>query len=97
MLRGRLMKPMTMSITACILLLAAAGASAQPYPARPIRIIVPQAPASGPDIMARQVAQKLTESWGQQVIVDNRPGANGIIGMEAVAKSKPDGYTLVMS
>ena len=91
------MKTVTNTVAACILLLAAAGASAQPYPARPIRIIVPQAPASGPDIMARQVAQKLTESWGQQVIVDNRPGANGIIGMEAVAKSKPDGYTLVMS
>ena len=91
------MKTVTKIVAACILLLAAAGAAAQPYPARPIRIIVPQAPASGPDIMARQVAQKLTESWGQQVIVDNRPGANGIIGMEAVAKSKPDGYTLVMS
>jgi tripartite-type tricarboxylate transporter receptor subunit TctC len=81
-------------------LLAAAGAAAQTrqdYPVRPIRIIVPQAPASGPDIMARTVAQKLTESWGQQVVVDNRAGANGIIGMEAAAKSKPDGYTLVMS
>jgi tripartite-type tricarboxylate transporter receptor subunit TctC len=87
------------SITLCAAaLLAAAGAAAQtPYPVRPIRIIVPQAPASGPDIMARTIAQKLTESWGQQVLVDNRPGANGIIGMEAVAKSKPDGYTLVMS
>jgi tripartite-type tricarboxylate transporter receptor subunit TctC len=91
------MKPMTMTVTVCSLLLAAASVAAQTYPARPIRIIVPQAPASGPDIMARTVAQKLTESWGQQVIVDNRPGANGIIGMEAVAKSKPDGYTLVMS
>jgi tripartite-type tricarboxylate transporter receptor subunit TctC len=81
-------------------LLAAASAAAQTrqdYPVRPIRIIVPQAPASGPDIMARTVAQKLTESWGQQVLVDNRAGANGIIGMEAAAKSKPDGYTLVMS
>jgi len=80
--------------------LVATGATAQArqdYPLRPIRIIVPQAPASGPDIMARTIAQKLTESWGQQVLVDNRPGANGIIGMEAVAKSKPDGYTLVMS
>ncbi len=92
------MKPILISATLCtVSLLAAAGAPAQPYPSRPIRIIVPQAPASGPDIMARQVAQKLTESWGQQVLVDNRPGANGIIGMEAVAKSKPDGYTLVMS
>jgi tripartite-type tricarboxylate transporter receptor subunit TctC len=92
------MKPIIISAILCAAsLVAAAAATAQTYPTRPIRIIVPQAPASGPDIMARQVAQKLTESWGQQVIVDNRPGANGIIGMEAVAKSKPDGYTLVMS
>ena len=85
----------------CVAALLAAGGTAaqtrQDYPVRPIRIIVPQAPASGPDIMARTVAQKLTESWGQQVVVDNRPGANGIIGMEAAAKSRPDGYTLVMS
>jgi tripartite-type tricarboxylate transporter receptor subunit TctC len=92
------MIPVPVSIVLCAAaLLAATGAAAQTYPARPIRIIVPQAPASGPDIMARTIAQKLTESWGQQVLVDNRPGANGIIGMEAVAKSKPDGYTLVMS
>jgi tripartite-type tricarboxylate transporter receptor subunit TctC len=64
------------------------------YPNRPVRIIVPQAAGGGVDIVARIVAQKLTESWGQQVIVDNRPGANGIIGIDAVAKSKPDGYTL---
>ena len=83
-----------------VALLAAPGAIAQTrpdYPNRPIRIIVPQAPASGPDIMARTVGQKLAEAWGQQVVVDNRPGANGIIGMEAAARSKPDGYTLVMS
>ncbi len=67
------------------------------YPNRPIRIIVAQAPGSGPDIMARTIGQKLTQAWGQQVIVDNRPGANGIIGMEAAAKSKPDGYTLVLA
>jgi len=64
------------------------------YPNRPVRIIVPQAAGGGVDIVARAIAQKLAESWGQQVIVDNRPGANGIIGIEAVAKSKPDGYTI---
>jgi len=79
---------------AAALALSCAAAAAQPYPNRPVRIIVPQAAGGGVDIMARSVAQKLTESWGQQVIVDNRPGANGIIGIEPVAKSKPDGYTL---
>ena len=76
--------------------LAAAPATAQTtdYPNRPVRIIVPQTAGGAVDIVARAIAQKLSESWGQQVIVDNRPGANGIIGMEAVAKAKPDGYTL---
>lgn len=95
------MKPILISATLCAAsLLAAAGATAQTrqdYPTRPIRIIVAQAPASGPDIMARTIGQKLTESWGQQVVVDNRAGANGIIGMEAAAKSKPDGYTLILA
>jgi tripartite-type tricarboxylate transporter receptor subunit TctC len=95
------MKPILISATMCAAsLLASADATAQTrqdYPTRPIRIIVAQAPASGPDIMARTIGQKLTESWGQQVVVDNRAGANGIIGMEAAAKSKPDGYTLVLA
>ncbi len=67
---------------------------AQEYPTRLIRIIVPQAPVAGADLVARMLAQKLTESYGQQVIVENRAGANGIIGGDAVAKTKPDGYTL---
>jgi tripartite-type tricarboxylate transporter receptor subunit TctC len=79
---------------AAAMALGCATAAAQPYPTRPVRIIVPQAAGGGVDIMARAVAQKLTETWGQQVIVDNRPGANGIIGIEPVVKSKPDGYTL---
>ena len=61
------------------------GVAAQDYPIRPIRIVVAQAPASGPDLTARAVAQKLTESWGQQVVVENRAGANGIIGGDLVA------------
>jgi tripartite-type tricarboxylate transporter receptor subunit TctC len=64
------------------------------YPNRPVRIIVPQAAGSGVDLTARVVAQKLTDAWGHQFVVDNRPGANGIIGLEAGAKAKPDGYTL---
>jgi tripartite-type tricarboxylate transporter receptor subunit TctC len=79
---------------AASLVLLCTAAAAQQFPARPVRIIVPQAAGGGVDIMARAVAQKLTETWGQQVIVDNRPGANGIIGIEPVVKSKPDGYTL---
>lgn len=66
------------------------------YPAKTIRMIVPSAPGSGPDIMARTIGQKLNEAWGQPVVVEARPGAGGIIGSEAVAKSAPDGYTLIM-
>ena len=88
------MKLLFCLLTSAFCLCAAATVAAQPYPSRPVRIIVPQAAGGGVDIMARAVAQKLTESWGQQVIVDNRPGANGIIGIEPVIKSKPDGYTL---
>ncbi len=65
------------------------------YPSRPIRIIVPQAAGSGVDLQARVLAQKMGELWGQQGIVENRPGANAIVGMEAAAKAQPDGYTLV--
>jgi tripartite-type tricarboxylate transporter receptor subunit TctC len=80
------------ALTMCVI--APAAAQTTDYPNRPVRIIVPQAAGGGVDIVARAIAQKLTESWGQQVVVDNRPGANGIIGMEMVAKAKPDGYTL---
>src|SRR5258708_18327956 len=65
------------------------------YPNRPIRIIVPQAAGSGVDLQARVLAQKMGELWGQQGVVDNRPGANGIIGMDAGAKAAPAGYTLI--
>ena len=65
------------------------------YPSRPIRIIVPQAAGSGVDLQARVLAQKMGELWGQQGVVENRPGANAIIGMEAGAKAAPDGYTLI--
>ncbi|MFN0304076.1 MAG: Bug family tripartite tricarboxylate transporter substrate binding protein [Burkholderiales bacterium] len=78
--------------------LVASGASiAQPYPAKPVRVIVPFSAGSAIDVNARVVGQKLAEMWGQQVVIDNRVGANSIIGVEAAAKSAPDGYTLVMA
>ena len=69
---------------------------AQTYPAKPIRIIVAYTPAGTTDILARAVAQKMTEHWGHSVIVENRPGANGNIGTEIAARATPDGYTITM-
>lgn len=66
------------------------------YPVKPIRIIVPFGAGGPSDLLARTTGQKLTEAWGQQVLIDNRPGANGVLGSDLVAKSAPDGYTLLM-
>jgi len=74
--------------------LVAAPAIAQGYPLKPVRMIVPVAPGGGADIVSRLVAQKLSERFSQQVIVDNRPGAGGIVGLEILARSNPDGYTI---
>jgi tripartite-type tricarboxylate transporter receptor subunit TctC len=76
------------------LLAAAVSAEAQPYPARPIRWIVPVPAGSTADIVTRLVAQKLNDAWGQQVVVDNRPGGVFTVGSEIVAKAAPDGYTI---
>ena len=74
----------------------ATHASSQNYPVRPVRLIIPFAAGGGSDILGRMIGQKLTEHLGVQVTPDNRPGASGIIGMDLVAKSPPDGYTIAI-
>jgi tripartite-type tricarboxylate transporter receptor subunit TctC len=78
-------------------LLLASAAPAQTYPARAIRLVVHSSPGGSSDILGRLLAQRLTESLGQQVVVENRAGASGIIGVEAVVKAPPDGYTILIS
>lgn len=93
------MKRITKTLAAA---LAVAGfaignaAMAEGYPERTVRLVVPQSAGGGADILARTVAAKLSEAWGKQVIVENRPGAAGIIGTQGVAQAAPDGYTLLM-
>lgn len=81
---------------ALICLLFSAVAMAQEYPTKPIRMVTPWPPGGGTDIVARLIAAKLTDAWGQQVVVENKSGATGTIGTDMVAKSAPDGYTLIL-
>jgi tripartite-type tricarboxylate transporter receptor subunit TctC len=83
-------------VLSCVLLTIPL-AFAQTYPDRPVRIVVPFSPGGGTDIIARMMAQKLTEMWGQSVVVENKTGGNGNIGAQFVAQSKPDGYTLLVT
>ena len=80
-----------------LLLLFASTAFAQSYPAKPIRLVVPYAAGGTSDILARQIGPKLTEAWKQPVVVENKTGANGNVGADFVAKSAPDGYTLLLT
>jgi len=82
----------TLVFAACIVL----AAHAADFPSRPVRIIVPSTPAGGLDVLARLLAPKLTEKWGQQIVIENRAGAGGIIGTEIAAKATPDGHTLLL-
>ena len=77
--------------------LAATAAAAQSYPVRPIRIVIPYSPGGATDVPGRLITQRLSERFGQQVIVDNRPGAGSAIGSEIVARAQPDGYTLLLT
>jgi tripartite-type tricarboxylate transporter receptor subunit TctC len=97
----RIYLPVVMGFAALTLLVSHASAQGKPdaqsYPTRPIRIIVPSSPGGPVDITARAVAQRLTERWGQQIVLDHRAGAGGIIGHELAVKAAPDGYTLIFS
>src|SRR4029079_11694439 len=89
-------KSFFLSLVTCVLSLGYCGAIAQQYPSKPVRLVVPYAPAGPGDAGARPLRQRLTESLGGPVIVDNRAGAGGGIGTDAVAKAAPDGYTLLI-
>jgi tripartite-type tricarboxylate transporter receptor subunit TctC len=84
-------------LAAALLAVFAGAAGAQTYPNKPIRIVVPYAAGGTSDILARQIGPKLTDVWGQPVVVENKPGANGNVGADFVAKSAPDGYTLLLT
>ena len=93
---GSKTKSATKAIAGMMLLCASGAAFAQAFPSKPIHIVVPNAAGSIPDVSARVIADKLTQSLGQTIVVDNRPGASGAIAMDAVKKAAPDGHTLLV-
>ena len=88
---------MLRSLFALALAVFSVGASAQPFPSRPVTLVVPFSPGTGIDILARVIGPQLAEKWGQPVVVENKPGASGNIGTDFVAKAPPDGYTLMVT
>ncbi|MDO8597772.1 MAG: tripartite tricarboxylate transporter substrate-binding protein, partial [Sulfuricaulis sp.] len=85
------------AFAAALSVLACDASSQTAYPNKPIRLVVPFPPGGSTDFLARGIGRKITEAWGQQVVIDNRAGAGGIIGTEIVAKAAPNGYTLLMN
>lgn len=91
------MKLSLSGIITSLLLALAMPANAQDFPAKPVRFVVPYAPGGSGDLLARLLGDKLSKIWGQQVVVDNKPGAGGLIGTEFAARSNPDGYTIYLA
>src|SRR4051812_40485939 len=90
------MRPFLTIAVAALLALGASVAVAQPYPSRPVKIVVPATPGGAIDLIARTLGEKMTGSFGQPVVVENKPGAANNLGTDFVAKSPPDGYTLLI-
>src|SRR3954453_14626655 len=91
------MRVLTALVAAFGLAITASAQAQSSYPDKPVRLVVPFPAGSGTDIIGRILAQKMSEDFGQTVLVDNRPGASTIVGTEIVAKAAPDGYTMVMA
>jgi len=83
-------------VVATVLFVAAGCAHAQSYPTKPIRLVIPYTSSGSGDVVARTIGAKLTEAWGQQILIDNRPGGNGNVGTEMVARAPANGYTLLL-
>src|SRR5690242_15398483 len=97
-MRSSTMSPIK-TLLACLvagLLSTTGNASADPFPSKPVRIFVPYAAGGAVDVLARTLGQSLSKTWGQQPVVENRPGAGGIVASQALAQSPPDGYTLIL-
>ena len=96
LMRGITAIALIVTLTSASTTMVRAASPVDSYPTKPVRLIAPFLPGAGTDITARAVAAKLTERWGHQVVVDNRPGAAGAIGVELTANASPDGYTLCL-
>src|SRR5690606_2986739 len=97
LIRPSTMKKLLALVAAAVMAVAAAPASAQSWPSRPIKLVIPFPAGGATDIVGRTIAQKLSAALGQNVVVENRPGAGGTIGADQVAKAAPDGYTILMA